>query len=119
DPTISFNWGSGSPAAGIGADLFSARWTGQVQAVESGTYTLRTWSDDGVRLWVNGQLVINNWTDHAPTYDTGTITLQAGQRYAITLEYYERSGGAVVQLEWMRPGQGAFALVPQANLFSS
>src|SRR5207248_1297283 len=106
DPTVNFNWGSGSPAPSIGVDTFSARWTGQVLAVESGTYTFRTNSDDGVRLWVNGQLLIDHWTDHAATYDTATITLQAGRRYAITLEYYENGGDAVLQLEWLRPGQG-------------
>src|SRR5262245_51728998 len=97
DPTVNYNWGSGSPATGIGADSFSARWTGQVQAVESGSYRFQTSSDDGVRLWVNGVLLINNWTDHAPTYDTGTITLQAGQLYDITLEFYENGGGALMQ----------------------
>jgi hypothetical protein len=118
DATVNFNWGTAAPVSGIGADHFSARWTGQVQAVESGTYTFRTYSDDGVRLWVNGQLLINDWTDHAPTYDSATITLQAGQKYDIKLEYYEDTGGAVMQLEWLRPGQSTFAAIPQANLFS-
>jgi PA14 domain len=118
DATVNFNWGSGSPSPSIGADTFSSRWTGQVQAVESGSYRFQTTSDDGVRLWVNGQLLINNWTNHALTYNTGTLTLQAGQRYDITLEYYENTGGAVMQLEWLRPGQGAFVAIPQANLFS-
>ena len=54
DPTVDFDWGTGSPAAAIGADTFSVRWTGQVQAPFSGTYTFYTVSDDGVRLWVNG-----------------------------------------------------------------
>jgi fibronectin type 3 domain-containing protein len=117
DPTVNFNWGSGAPASGIGADQFSARWTGQVLAVESGAYIFRTNSDDGVRLWVNGQLLIDHWTDHAPTYDTGTITLQAGQKYDIKVEYYENTGGAVMKLEWQRPGQSGFGTIPQANLF--
>jgi hypothetical protein len=118
DPTLNFNWGTGAPAAGIGADLFSARWTGRVLAVESGTYTFRTYSDDGVRLWVNGQLLIDNWTDHAATYNTATITLVAGQHYDIKLEYYENTGAAIMQLEWQRPGQSSFAAIPQANLFA-
>jgi hypothetical protein len=119
DGTVNFDWGAGSPVAAIGPDTFSARWAGRVQAVESGTYTFRTNSDDGVRVWVNGQLVINNWTDHAPTYNTGTIALQAGQKYDIVVEYYENTGGAVLQLEWQRPGQTAFAVIPQGNLFSA
>ena len=51
-------------------------------------------SDDGIRLWVNGQLVINNWTDHAATTNTSAaISLTAGVRYTITLEFYEKAGG--------------------------
>ena len=53
DPTVNFDWASGSPAAAIGVDTFSARWTGQVQPQFSETYTFYTQSDDGVRLWVN------------------------------------------------------------------
>src|SRR5204863_2430070 len=113
DPTVNFNWGGGSPASGIAGGAFSARWTGQLLAVESGTYTFRTNSDDGVRLWVNGQLLIDHWTAHAATYDTGTITLQAGRRYDIKLEFYENTGAAVMQLEWLRLGQSAFATILQ------
>ncbi|HSQ58681.1 MAG TPA: PA14 domain-containing protein, partial [Gemmata sp.] len=107
-----------SPAPAIGPDTFSVRWTGQVQAVESGNYTVRTNSNDGVRLWVNGQLLIDHWQSHKASYDTATIALQAGQKYDIKLEYYENTGGALMQLELMRPGQGAFEVIPQLNLFS-
>ena len=89
DPAVDFAWGSGSPAASIGADTFSARWTGQVEPQFTGTYTFYTVSDDGVRLWVNGQQIINNWTDHGTTENSGTIALTAGQRYDIRMEYYE------------------------------
>jgi hypothetical protein len=119
DSTVNFNWGAGSPDAAIGPDTFSARWTGQVQAIESGTYTFRTYTDDGVRLWVNGQEIINNWTDHVPVHDSGTITLQAGERYDIILEYYDNSGDAIVQLDWLRPGKSAFEIIPKSKLFSA
>ena len=56
DPIVAFTWGAGSPAAAIAADTFSARWTGQVQAQFTQVYTFYTQSNDGVRLWVNGQL---------------------------------------------------------------
>ena len=100
DGTVGFNWGSGSPAPGIGADTFSARWTGQVVARYSETYTFYTLSDDGVRLWVNGTLLIDNWTLHSPTENRGTIALQAGQAYDVVMEFYENKGGAVAQLLW-------------------
>ncbi|NIS51930.1 MAG: hypothetical protein GWN94_12605, partial [Phycisphaerae bacterium] len=105
DSTINFDWGTGSPDPSIGADTFSIRWTGQVEPLFSETYTFKTTSDDGVRLWVNSQLIIDNWTDHAPTDDTGNIALSASVKYDITLEYYENGGGAVIKLYWSSASQ--------------
>jgi Glycoside hydrolase family 44/PA14 domain/Fibronectin type III domain len=118
DPTVNFNWGLGPPASGIGPDTFSARWTGQVMAVETGTYTFRTNSDEGVRLWVDGRLIIDDWTAHGAKLDTGTITLEAGRKYDIKIEYYDKVGSAVMKLAWKRPGQTGFAIVPQEFLYS-
>ena len=62
---------------------------------------LQTETDDGVRLWLNDAQVINNWTDHGPTKDTtAAITLIAGQRYDVTMEYYEKGGGAEARASW-------------------
>ena len=116
DPTVNFSWGSGAPAAGMGADTFSVRWTGTVQAPASGTYTFFTVSDDGIRLWVNGQRLINNWTLHGPTENSGAIVLTAGQKYPLKLEYFEQSGGATAQLLWSGPGIPK-QVVPQNRLF--
>jgi large repetitive protein len=117
---VNFDWGSGSPGTGVGSNNFSARWTGSVLATTSGSYRLRTRSDDGVRLWVNNVQVINNWTDHSPTNNTsGTINLVAGQRYSIRLEYYERGGGAVMQMLWLRPGTSTYVAVPAASLYAA
>ncbi len=117
DPTVDFAWGSGAPATGIAADTFSARWTGQVQPQFSQTYTFYTQSDDGVRLWVNGQQIVNNWTDHAPTENSGTIALTGGQRYDIRMEFYENGGGATARLLWSSPSVPK-AVVPSASLFA-
>jgi large repetitive protein len=117
---VNFDWGSGSPGAGIGVNNFSARWTGSVLATSSGSFRFRTRSDDGVRLWVNNVQVINNWTDHSPTNNTsGTINLVAGQRYSIRLEYYERGGGAVMQMLWLTPGASTYVAVPAASLYAA
>ena len=118
DPTVNFDWGAGAPAPGIGPNTFSVRWTGQVQAQVSQTYTFYTTSDDGVRLWVNGALIINNWTDHAPTENSGTIALTAGQRYDIRMEFYENGGGAVAKLSWSGASTPK-AIIPQGQLYSS
>ncbi len=115
---VNFDWGSGSPGAGVNSNNFSVRWQGTVQAPVGGSYRFRTVSDDGVRLWVNGVQVINNWTDHSPTTNTsGSINLVAGQRYAIRIEYYERGGGAVMRLQWRRPDSGSYVAVPAAQLY--
>ena len=86
-PTVNFMWGTGAPAAGVPADNFSVRWTGRVRAPVSGVYRFTTVSDDGIRLWVNGVQMVNNWTDHAWTTNTSAgISLTGGVNYTITLE---------------------------------
>jgi len=115
---IDFNWGTGSPGAGVNSNNFSVRWTGTVAAAAAGSYRFQTSSDDGVRVWINGTRVINNWTDHAATNNTsGTINLAAGQKVTITVEYYEKGGHAVMRLRWLTPGAGSYVAVPAANLF--
>ncbi|HEY8668459.1 MAG TPA: PQQ-dependent sugar dehydrogenase, partial [Tepidisphaeraceae bacterium] len=118
DATINFNWGSGSPSSAIGADTFSARWTGKIVPRYSQTYTFYTTSDDGVRLWVNGHKIIDNFTNHAPTTNSGYLTLVAGQKYDIKMEYYENTGGAVAKLEWSSSSQ-AREIVPSSQLFTA
>jgi hypothetical protein len=90
----------GSPAGSIPVNGFSARWTGKVQAQYSQTYTFYTNSDEGVALWVNGQQIIDNFTDHTLTEDSGTITLTAGETYNIRVDYYENAFDAQMQLSW-------------------
>ncbi|MFO8008227.1 MAG: PA14 domain-containing protein, partial [Candidatus Brocadiia bacterium] len=118
DATVNFDWGSGSPDPSMGADTFSVRWTGQVEPLYSETYTFKTLSDDGVRLWVDGQQVIDNWTDHGPTEDTGTISLSAGTKYDVQLDYYENAGGAVIELYWSSASQTE-EIIPQSQLYST
>jgi hypothetical protein len=116
DATVSFNWGSGSPHPSMGIDTFSVRWTGQVQPQFSQTYTFYTRSDDGVRLWVDGQLLIDKWVDQAPTEWSGTIALVAGQRYDLRLEFLENVGEALVELRWSSPSTPK-QTIPTSALF--
>jgi hypothetical protein len=102
DPTVNFSWGSGSPDPSIAPDTFSVRWSGQVKADHTETYTFYGSTNDGVRLWVNGQQIINRWSDGIAT-NTGTVSLQAGQWYPITMEYYERVNTASAKLEYSSP----------------
>lgn len=117
DGTVNFDWGDGSPDPAISSDNFSARWTGQILAKYSETYTFSTSSDDGVRLWVNGQQLIDSWVDQAETERSGSITLAAGQKYDLRLEYYENGGLAVSTLAWSSPTQTK-EIIPQSQLFS-
>jgi YVTN family beta-propeller protein len=115
--TVDFDWGTGQPSTGVPADSFSVRWTGTLTVPSTGSYRFQTVSDDGVRLWVGGTQRINNWTDHGPTTDTSAaVSLTAGQRVSITLEYYENGGGAVVRLLWLPPGAATYVPIPAAQL---
>jgi len=116
DPVIDFAWGTGAPATGVTADKFTVRWSGKVQPAVSETYTFFTTTDDGVRLWVNNQLLIDKWVDQGPTEWSGTIALTAGQQYDVKLEYFENGGGAQAQVRWSSPSI-AKAVVPMYRLF--
>lgn len=118
DRTVNYNWRlAGSPAAQIPTDNFASRWTGLIQPRHSETYTFATLSDDTVRLWINGQLVISNTTPHAPAIDKGTIALVAGQRYTIRLEQTENGGEASAKLFWSSPNTSQ-QIVPTTQLYS-
>ena len=116
DATVNFNWGTGSPDPSISVDDFTVRWTGAVQPPFTETYTFYTTTDDGVRLWVNGQLLINEWVDQGATEWSGSIGLVAGQKYPITMEYYENGGSAEASLSWGSPSI-AKAIIPQSQLY--
>ncbi|MER6671080.1 alpha-L-fucosidase [Amycolatopsis japonica] len=104
EPGVNHNWKfTGSPDAKIPAETFSSRWTGQVTARDTGKYTFTTVSDDTVRLWVDGKLLIDNTTPHGPSVDKATLDLVAGRSYAIRLEHTERGGEASMKLLWSSP----------------
>jgi YVTN family beta-propeller protein len=114
---VDFNWGRNAPGAGVSADNFSARWTGRLAVPTTGAYAFQTESDDGVRLWVNGQKLVDNWTDHSARLDTSsTVSLNAGTQVDIVMEYYERGGDAVARLRWRPPGASSFVAVPASQL---
>lgn len=99
DRKIDFRWGKGSALKGFPSDRFSIRWTGFVKASEQGIYEFTTQSDDGVRLWINDQQIINDWNNHGVKPNRGQIELPAGW-HRIKLEYYDHSSFAVVRLLW-------------------
>jgi hypothetical protein len=117
DPTIDFNWSSTPPDPSIGSNNYSVVWSGQVQAQFSEPYTFYTTTDDGVRLWVNNQLLVDKWIYQGPTEWSGTtVPLTAGQRYNIEMAYFQGGGGAAAHLSWSSPSSSK-AIVAQSQLF--
>ena len=114
EPVIDFDWGTEGPA-GISHDNFKARFTGYVQSLDSGRYTFYVTADDGIRLWVNNQLLVDKWIDQAATEYSATITLPQCTKNALRLEYYENSDDAVCKLEWSSPTIPR-QVIPQAQL---
>ncbi|MBC7460157.1 MAG: hypothetical protein H7287_02210 [Thermoleophilia bacterium] len=114
DPVLQFNWGSGSPDASVPHDSFYARWSGTLIAPKTGTYKFFTRADDGVRLFVGGRRVTNDWSIHPVRTSTGSIKLRKGKRYPIRLDYYEAGGQSEVSLRWQPPKGKQQALPPRA-----
>ena len=105
DAAINFDYGYGSPDPRIGPDTFSVRWSGSIRPRYTETYTITPETDDGVRLWINGQLLINQWVVQGPTRVPATIALVANQSYDLVMEYYENSGSASAKLYWSSASQ--------------
>jgi hypothetical protein len=100
DADVDFDWGTGAPASGVPADAFSVRWT-RTDNLAAGVYAFRALADDGVRLFVDGVLVIDQWRDQAPTAYTVNRSLGEGT-HVIVAEYYERGGGAIARVSYER-----------------
>lgn len=117
DGPINFNWGSGSPMAGIGPTNFSTKWDGYVLAPRNDNYTFSVTSDDGSALWINNQQIINAWVDQAATtWNSAPIALTGGQYYPVHLEFYQHLGVSSVTLAWQSariPQQP----IPLSNLY--
>ena len=117
DATVNFNWGGTGPDPVIGQTNYVVRWTGSVQPQFSGPYTFYTTADDGVRLYVNGQLLINDWANQPATAVSNTITLASQQLYNLELDYYYKNdSGAQITLAWSSPSF-AQTIIPQTQLY--
>ena len=129
DAVVDYDWdssttqGVGSPAVGVNTNYFACRWSGEVLPEFSEVYTFQITVNLAGRLWVNGELIINNWTDTpttgavSATYE-GTVALEAGRRYAIVFEQFDTTGTASAHLRWKSLTQPLQA-IPQARLFSA
>lgn len=102
--SLNMPMGNGSPHADVPRDNFSIRANGLLKVKRSGTYTFVTRSDDGVRLYINGRRIIDEWRPMGTTEFQAAINLQAGRDYRIQLDYFEQGGAGHLELLWVRPG---------------
>lgn len=117
NPVIDFNWGTTGPAPAVGTTNYTVRWTGSVQPQYNEAYTFFTTADDGLRLYLNGQLLINDWTNQTVTTRSNTVTLAVQELYSIELDYYySNDNSAQVELAWSSPST-PLAVIPQTQLY--
>ena len=105
DAQINFVWDNVPPAPGIDAHVFSVRWTGKIQTPETGTYVFRAHVDDGIRVKVNGQMVIDAWGLHDSERVMGQIKLEANRQYDLQVEYFNALFEGEIQLYWQLPSE--------------
>jgi hypothetical protein len=120
DQVVDFDWGEAAPGvSGVAEDNYSVRWTGWIKPTVTRPYQLCTYTDDGVRLWLDNQLIIDSWADQGPTEicaSTPSPTLTAGTLYAVRMEYYEENGGALAALRWKHSGAPGGETIPNGVL---
>jgi len=117
DNTVNFSesdWGDCPPGTEVICDdAYSERWSGYVHIEALGDWTFHTYSNDGVRLWVDGTQIINHWNQHTAAWDSATVTLDAGW-YPIKLEHFQKGGTVVIQLCFEGPSRSK-AVIPSSH----
>jgi glucose/arabinose dehydrogenase len=114
EDALDFDWSSGSPADGVPANNFSARWTKTLNVADAGAYKFTITSDDGARLYIDGQGVFDDWNFHGKTTSTVSRQLAAGP-HQIVLEYFEASGDALAKLDYAPTTDSAPPLAPPTD----
>ncbi|HEX3717418.1 MAG TPA: DUF1800 family protein [Verrucomicrobiae bacterium] len=115
DPTVDFVWGNTTnPIPNNGH--YCVRWVGQVEPQYSEIYYFDAYTDDGVRVWVNDKLIIDNWMAHGAADSVGSIVLQGGARYDIRMDYFQQTSSALAELYWYSPDQSR-QIIPNTCLF--
>jgi hypothetical protein len=121
DPTVNFAWGKGAPAPDMGADGFSERWSGFVEVPTDGSWRFYTQGNDGMRVWIDGEKVIDSWkvrdTNAAAETASPLLNLEANVRHQMRVDFFERRSGATARLLWSGPGVSK-GVVPQERLYT-
>ena len=117
DPLISFDWGlNKAPDPALPTTFYSVRWTGEIEPRFSEEYVFSSLSDDGVRVWIDGKLIIENWFEHPELLQVGHLTLEAGKRYRIVIEFNEWQRYSLVHFFWQSKRQWR-ELIPASQLY--
>jgi beta-glucosidase len=114
DPQVAFRWKGAGPAASLPKEGYSVRWTGSLLPPADGRYEIRVRTDDGVRLWLDNALLIDDWTHHAAKSQSTVISLKAGRPVALRMEYFNGSGEGVAQLVWRPDAERPLATAVEA-----
>ncbi len=114
DSIVDFAWGRDRPTRRVDDETFSVRWTGSLVPRRPGPPTLHVTGDDGVRLWVDGRLLIDAWRRRESTETRARVTLTAGREHTVRLEYFEHLRDARIRLEWSGAGQRREVVPAQA-----
>ena len=117
DSAVDFDWASGSPDASIDSDVFSVRWSGEIESRYTETHSFILNANGGARLYVNGELLVDQLDASSLSDETATIDLIAGRRYDVQLEYVETDGDAGIKLEWSSDSQTR-EVVPATRLYA-
>ncbi|WP_261404718.1 PA14 domain-containing protein [Chenggangzhangella methanolivorans] len=115
---LNFTFAETGPGSGV-PGVFSARWRGSIRPTRGGATRFRVESDDGVRVWIAGKLIVDDWTPHSPSTREGQVDLAQGVDHPVFVEYFNSGGGGVLRLTQMRPGDNGFAPVPATELFAA
>ena len=108
DAGLDFDWSDGAPGEGVGKDAFVVRWTGAIVPPKTGEYVLRLTTDDGVRLWVDGRKLFDDWSEHPARATQAVVKLVKGRAHKVRIEYQEIWGKASARLEWAPPVDAPF-----------
>ena len=115
---VNRNWGASAPTSGINTDNFSMRLTGLVTFPSAGDYVFQVRSDDGSRVFIDDEMVVDNWVTQAAALSSTMVIVSAtaGETKRIRIEYFDATSTASLELRWVRPGQSSSELVPGSAL---
>ena len=115
DAQVNFDWADKPAAPGVPTTEFSVRWTGQVQAQHTENYTFHVEADDGVRVWLGDRQIIDEWRQQSTTLVSLPTSLNAGQFYPLTIEYFSAKPPAMAKLKWSSPSTPV-GVIPASRL---